>query len=522
MNPGRTMRHPPLPDRSRSVLLLGVGLLLAAGCGDGGHVTDPGGPGGTAPVASVAVAPDSALLHPGERLQAVATPRDAAGNALGGRRVEWASSSPGVAAVDSAGLITAVAPGEAMITAASEGLSGRARVIVSTQPAAAGDLFRVAAGQEHGCGLDAAGRAFCWGANWGGQVGDASTLDPRLAPVPLSGGHTFSGLAAGSHHTCGLRPDGGVLCWGDNSFGQLGTGTTALSRVPAAVAGAPAFVSITAGDYHTCGLTAAGAAYCWGSHLAGELGTGAGPPEQCPGATGPLPCSTRPVPVAGGHAFDRISAGHLFTCALSRDGGAYCWGMNSTGNLGTGNQQDRPLPAPVAGGHRFVALAAGAFHACGVAGGGAAFCWGLGELGVLGVGAAALESCTGPTQPVPCARTPRQVSGAGDYRLLAAGHFHTCALNAAGGLSCWGLNQGGQLALGPNGPEHCVVSTGIWPCSRVPVAAAAGMSFTQVVAGGYHTLGRSAGDTYAWGANWYGQLGIASTTDRAAPTRLNF
>jgi alpha-tubulin suppressor-like RCC1 family protein/uncharacterized protein YjdB len=477
-----------------------------------------------AAVSAMHITPDSLLLLIGDTATFGVMVRDSAGNVLGGRVIEWSSSDPTVVTVDASGRVTALERGTAMVSARSEEHSATASVRVVHPAAVSGVRLRVAAGQEHSCALNDAGAAFCWGANWGGQLGDGSTVDPRLAPVRVSGGLAFralSALSAGSAHTCGLTADGSVYCWGNNTYGQLGIGTTTASPVPVPVTAPPgaAFVALAAGDYHTCALAADGAAFCWGSQLAGELGSGAAVPGQCVAFGVALPCSTRPMQVAGGLTWSRITAGHLFTCGVAADQTAWCWGMNSAGNLGTGDMLDRNTPAPVSGAHAFAAISAGAFHTCGITQAGAALCWGLGEQGQLGAGSQPLESCIAAAGVFPCATTPLPVSGSAGFRQLDAGFYHSCAVTVAGTLYCWGLNQGGQLAVAATGPEQCQTAAGPLPCSRVPVHGAA--SFGEVAAGGYHSLGRSAA-TFAWGANWYGQLGNGSTTDEAAPFRVSF
>jgi alpha-tubulin suppressor-like RCC1 family protein len=471
-------------------------------------------------VSSVHISPDPLLLAAGDTASLIATLRDAGGSVLGGRIVEWTSSNAAAAAVDASGRIRAGEPGTAVITALSEGRSGTALVRVVH----ASSRLRLAAGQEHSCALNDGGRAFCWGANWGGQLGNGSTVDPQLAPVPVSGSLTFTALAAGSAHTCGLTVDGGIHCWGDNSYGQLGTGTTARSHVPSRVASPAgvAFIELAAGDYHTCALTSAGAAYCWGSQLAGELGIGAAVPDQCAAVGNVLPCSTRPVAVAGAHTWIRITAGHLFTCGIAVDEGALCWGMNSAGNLGTGDLQGRTMPAAVSGGGVLTAISAGAFHACGISLSGEALCWGLAGQGQTGMGGQAPVTCAGDAGPFPCAITPLPVAGGLRFRQIDAGFYHTCAITGDGSMHCWGLNQGGQLAVPVTGPEQCPTAAGLLPCSRTPQEGAVTAASGDVVAGGYHSLRGSPAGTWSWGANWYGQLGTGDTLDRALPFRVVF
>jgi alpha-tubulin suppressor-like RCC1 family protein len=198
---------------------------------------------------------------------------------------------------------------------------------------------QLAAGQNHTCGLTASGQAYCWGLNGAGQLGSV-TPDGNpysFTPVPVSGGLAFAQLAIGtySQHSCGLTSDGHAYCWGDNSSGALGDGTTNNSWAPVAVTGGLTFTALTGGD-HTCGLTAGGAVYCWGNNAYGELGIGT------------TTNSSVPVAVTGGLTFTQIASGESHTCGVTSDGKTYCWGANDYGQLGDGTSTYHYSPFPVA------------------------------------------------------------------------------------------------------------------------------------------------------------------------------
>jgi alpha-tubulin suppressor-like RCC1 family protein len=203
----------------------------------------------------------------------------------------------------------------------------------------------VSTGLTHTCGLTTEERAYCWGYNHEGQLGDSSTAKMRRRPSPVAGSHQFRQLDAGDWHTCGVTPEGEAYCWGNGRWGQLGNGRSYLSFWPRRVAGKLVFERVTAGGLHSCGETEGNRAYCWGwSYL---LGTGSSSgPDTCIYGD---PCSTRPVAVRGGRTFRQVSAGGTQTCARTAAGFAYCWGMNSSGQLGDGTTEDRLLPAAVVG-----------------------------------------------------------------------------------------------------------------------------------------------------------------------------
>lgn len=198
---------------------------------------------------------------------------------------------------------------------------------------------QVSPGSSHTCGVTTDSLAFCWGANGYGQLGDSSGKR-RTTPVLVAGGHRFRQIDAGTNHTCAVTLTHRAFCWGDGRLGQVGDGKTALRLWPRAVAGNISFDRVTAGDVHSCGEGAGNRAYCWGDgggSLGGELGDGT------------TNSRLTPVAVTGGLLFTQLSAGNAFTCGITADGTGYCWGYNGLGSLGDGTTTSRRVPTPVAG-----------------------------------------------------------------------------------------------------------------------------------------------------------------------------
>jgi alpha-tubulin suppressor-like RCC1 family protein len=219
------------------------------------------------------------------------------------------------------------------------------------------------------------GGARCWGSNNMGELGDGTTTD-RPTPVPVAGlGSGVAAVAAGGEHACALTTSGGVQCWGNNLYGQLGNGTTAFFAKPVPVTGlSSGVIAISAGYFHTCAVKADGTVVCWGHNDQGQLGDGS--------TTG----STTPKPVAylsGGVV--AIAAGTRSTCATTT-GGAFCWGSNLHGLLGDGTTMPSLVRAKVSGiGVGATAVAVGPTRACAVVDG-ALSCWGDRTDGALGDG----------------------------------------------------------------------------------------------------------------------------------------
>ena len=355
--------------------------LLLAGCGDtllsGGEdrslhprftaaVLDPGD---TLQVHVILVEGHTKRVYPASEIDRPApTPR-------------WESSDPGVVSVDNGGVLTAHIPGRAVIRIEAAGETASMSVAVRPVPGSAPVAYQhLSIGLGHACALDSGGSAYCWGGNEFGQLGTGTSANSTrtLSPVPVQGEQRFAAIAAATMHTCALDVEGRAYCWGNNDRGQLGDGTDVRRTRPTPIRSDERFVQLTASAGHTCALTTDARAYCWGSNAGGQLGIG---------SSGSLSDHrTQPVPVAGDLRFVSLSAGAGNTCGIDEDGTAYCWGENTWGELGIGRAENAFSPALVAGSLRFVTITAGATHTCGVSIEGDAYCWGSNDLGQLGTG----------------------------------------------------------------------------------------------------------------------------------------
>ena len=282
---------------------------------------------------------------------------------------------------------------------------------------------------DHVCALTAAGGVRCWGSNDEGQLGNQTTTDSRV-PVEVTGlSSGVSALSAGEDHTCALMTAGGVKCWGNNSWGQLGNENAADGGTPVDVTGLSSKVAaIAAGDDHTCALMSTGGVRCWGYNGYGQLGNGT--------TSG---TSDVPVDVVGlTSGVSALAAGGNHTCALMTAGGVKCWGHNDEGQLGNGTVTDSSVPVDVTGlSSGAAAVSAGGWYSCALLTGGGLKCWGWNLYGELGNG-----TSTG-------SRTPVDVTGlSSGVAAVSAGGHHACALLIAGGLKCWGYNDFGQLGNG--------------------------------------------------------------------------
>jgi alpha-tubulin suppressor-like RCC1 family protein len=282
-------------------------------------------------------------------------------------------------------------------------------------------------------------RAYCWGWNENGQLGDGTAGNDRLTPTAVAGGRRFVRIRAGTYHTCGVNPYDVGFCWGKDAFGELGTSPN-YGITPTRVAGGLSFRSVIAGGGFTCATTTTNKGYCWGYNYDGALGDGTRIHRF------------KPVAVAGGLSFRSVIAGGGFisdaqgkeidethTCGLTTDNLAYCWGADSRGQLGNGSSGSQLKPSKVVGGLHFGQVIAGYYYSCGVTTTKVAYCWGDNAFGQLGDGTTSYGRSS-----------PTKVAGGLLFAGVSAGPVgsHTCGITTGNKIYCWGYNGSGQLGDG--------------------------------------------------------------------------
>ena len=329
-----------------------------------------------------------------------------------------------------------------------------------------------------------AGSAF---GGWGGACSGAApscTLTMNANKTAIAYFRTTQ-VAAGTFHTCALKLDGTVKCWGRNNEGQLGRGTTQNlnNDFPAAVTFAGSVVALAAGGYHTCPLLAGGSIQCWGRNDELQVGNASG--------ASPISAPTNirnfaTVPALG------IAAGGYHSCAVMSDGTAMCWGDNRSQQITTGAFGNTHTATPVAGIAGATAVSAGAYHSCALLSGGGVTCWGYNRDGETGTTTNVFNSV-----PISAVQID-SAAGSGVNGLSNFGGYHNCAVQTGGAVSCWGYNGFGQLANGTN--------TNPTPLGT-PVTASLTGSASAVASGGYHTCAIVAGAVRCWGANDNAELG---------------
>jgi alpha-tubulin suppressor-like RCC1 family protein len=360
----------------------------------------------------------------------------------------------------------------------------------------------IRSGAAHSCALTPAGAVLCWGDNSFGQLGDGSTVPSSSTPVPVTGLESgVMWLSVGSYHACAVTTAGAVLCWGENNVGQLGDGSTTNSATPVPVSSLSSDVtSVSAGYGHTCALTTTGGVLCWGDDTYGQLGD-----SNTTGQTTPVGVTNLTAGIAS------ISAGFAHTCAVSTSGAAMCWGLNIAGQLGTGSTDKTPNSTPQAVSALstgVMSISAGYAHTCAVTQSGAAMCWGLNAAGQLG---------SLPTDTT----VPNKVSGLAQVASISAGYLHTCAVTQSGAAMCWGFNGKGQLGSGSK-KEASAKPMRVSGLHSGVVSISAAEVGNDLKNNGMHTCAiTAAGGAECWGNNADGALGEGTTANKDKPVMVS-
>jgi alpha-tubulin suppressor-like RCC1 family protein len=233
-----------------------------------------------------------------------------------------------------------------------------------------GPWSSLAVGANHTCALKANGKAWCWGEDLEGRLGNG-VLEPTGDPTRVTGIQIWNRLSGGHFHTCGLAQDGRAYCWGQGTWGQLGNGGITDQGAPVLVAGGVIWTKISAGRYHSCGISNSGDAYCWGEGGFNQLGNGSTVRQ------------TSPVKVAGEHKWTDINAGQWHTCGVDQNKKLYCWGR--AGSIGIG-EFGAPTPVVVLPAYDWVSVQTQGIHTCAITSIGETYCWGSNTFGQLGIG----------------------------------------------------------------------------------------------------------------------------------------
>ena len=329
------------------------------------------------------------------------------------------------------------------------------------------------------------GTLWGFGNNTGGVLGDGTGI-ARLTPIQVGIDTHWSVVAACSYHAVAVKTDGTLWGWGTNGNGQVGDGTTTLRLAPVQIGSDSRWKSVSADDASSIGLKVDGTIWTWGSNSSGQLGDGTTTQRVAPVQIG-TDTNWSGVFTGGAHAF-----------AIKTDGTLWAWGLNSSGQLGDGTTTQRNAPVQIGTTGNWWQISCGANQTIGLQSDGTLWGWGSNGNGRLGDG-----TTTGWL-------IPKQIGIENHWTAVSEGNAHSIALKADGALWVWGANSAGQLGDGTVSDHY------------LPGQLGAGMVWAQIPAAGT----RQAQDTLAvaadgtlWGVGWdgNGQIGAVGPVTSPQP-----
>jgi len=395
----------------------------------------------------------------------------------------------------------------------------------------------IAAGGYHTVLIKSGGTLWAWGRNIEGQLGNSTNTD-RNSPVQIGSDNQWILASAGGFHTIALKADGTLWAWGGNLNGQLGDSTNTDRNAPVRVGSDNRWVSVSAGGSHTIALKADGTLWAWGLNTYGQLGDSTNTDRNAP------------VQVGSENEWVSASAAYEHTLAIKSNGTLWAWGRNPFGQLGDGTTTDRNAPVQIWSDNKWTSVSGGMYHTGALKADGTLWTWGFNEYGQLGDGtdtnmnapvhvgsdnnwvsisAGAFHTIAqksdgtlwawgynvnfelGNCGPNDNKDTPVQVGSENEWVSFSSGYDHAIALKSDGTLWAWGYNYFGQLGDGTNDWSSC-------PAVQIDDAD---NKWVSVAAGYSHTLARKAdGTLWAWGARSLGQLGNGTDNDTNVPIRV--
>ena len=371
-------------------------------------------------------------------------------------------------------------------------------------------VIAISTGEYVSCAVINGGSLYCWGSNTNGQLaeeigsgyGGNATSIPKAVSLP-TGRVAIDVQVGGSGTVCAILDDGSLYCWGQNSEGTVGDGSTSDRTSPTRTM-TPTSSSVSSASIgHTtaCAVMDDGSLYCWGSGQYGALGLGNNISHLTPQMVGNDPSSYQ-----GGNGslvtdisvdvIPMVTAGSEHTCALTYNGTVWCWGGNHMGQLGVGDTLTRTTPVEVAlpNGSRSTLIDAGGYHTCSIMQDNTVMCWGD------------IEGAVPSVLPYHVQMPPNSTVNS-----ISVGSHHACVIMDNATIWCWGPNWQGEIGDGTTNSSSAPSLVHL-PQYESPISVSAGHLATCAA--------MDSGNAYCWGNGNLGQIGNALFADTSTPVQV--
>ncbi|MCD0478765.1 T9SS type A sorting domain-containing protein [Chryseobacterium sp. LC2016-29] len=337
----------------------------------------------------------------------------------------------------------------------------------------------VSAGYMHSIGLKTDGTLWAWGDNSLGQLGDGTGIG-KTTPIQIGTANNWLKIATGAYYTVAIKTDGTLWAWGQNTYGQLGSGSTVGKITPTQIGTETDWASIATGDTHALAIKTNGTLWSWGRNSAGQLGDGTNLHNFTP------------TQVGTANNWEAIAAGVQHTFAIKTNGTLWGWGDNASGQLGDGTTFNRKVPTQIGTATNWKTVDAGYLHSVGLKTDGTIWSWGNNTIGQLG---------SGTTNSI---YTPSQIGNATNWKTVSADYYHSSvAIKTDGTLWAWGQNNAGQLGDGTTTNRYIPTQIG----SATDRKSVAANTFSRLVINNDGFLSGA-------GRNDYGQIGDGTKIER--------
>jgi len=364
---------------------------------------------------------------------------------------------------------------------------------------------QVVAGLNFTVAIREDGSLWAWGGN-GGRFGDGTNENSNV-PIRIGTETNWASISAGSSHTVAVKTDSSLWAWGWNGHGQLGDGTggggnsdkSGDKNIPTRIGTETNWASVSACDRHTMAIKTDGSLWAWGENR-GNFGNGS--------TYEAVQDSNIPVQIGAETNWASVSAGSSHTMAIKTDGSLWAWGFNDDGQLGDGTEEYKYIPTLIGTEIDWASVSAGSYHTMAIKTDGSLWAWGFNGSGQLGDGTIVGKNI------------PTRIGIETNWASVSASSWYTMAIKQDGSLWAWGDNQHGEFGDGKNSPH-----------SNIPKQIGTETNWVTVVAAlaNYYTFAtKDNGSLWAWGTNWFGQLGDGTgggglddtSGDKNSPTQV--